>query len=235
MTGYAKDYIGQLCREGRVPARLVGRSWYVLETAIQDHRFGVSDIQPEESIKTAPEPTISPTWESPRYELSTDELLPSVNRLRTDGIDENNEEITDSERLQDTWKTWFDRIADTETVVPVIKKTDEVQELGATEIVDAVEEKMEEEKPIDVPVHAVYRQPPEEFLPHRSKNEEEIELEPKENKIWSRTSIMTIQVCSVLVSIIVASLAVIGSGYLDKYVISISQVRIMAGVGLYNK
>ncbi|MHB1163603.1 MAG: hypothetical protein ACYCZZ_03760, partial [Minisyncoccota bacterium] len=40
ITGYAKDYIGQLCREGRVSARLVGRSWYVLEAAIQDHRFG---------------------------------------------------------------------------------------------------------------------------------------------------------------------------------------------------
>ena len=53
MTGYAKDYIGQLCREGRVPARLVGRSWYVLETAIQDHRFGTTD-------ETAPSASIPP-------------------------------------------------------------------------------------------------------------------------------------------------------------------------------
>jgi hypothetical protein len=32
VTGYAKDYVGQLCREGRVEARLVGRNWYVLES-----------------------------------------------------------------------------------------------------------------------------------------------------------------------------------------------------------
>lgn len=40
ITGYAKDYVGQLCREGRVSARQVGRAWYVLETAIKEHRFG---------------------------------------------------------------------------------------------------------------------------------------------------------------------------------------------------
>ncbi len=40
ITGYAKDYVGQLCREGRVTARLVGRSWYVLEDSIRAHRFG---------------------------------------------------------------------------------------------------------------------------------------------------------------------------------------------------
>src|SRR5271155_2795244 len=40
ITGYAKDYVGQLCREGRVEARLVGRNWYVLESSIRAHRFG---------------------------------------------------------------------------------------------------------------------------------------------------------------------------------------------------
>ena len=40
ITGYAKDYVGQLCREGRVQARLVGRNWYVLESSIHEHRFG---------------------------------------------------------------------------------------------------------------------------------------------------------------------------------------------------
>lgn len=40
LTGYAKDYIGQLCREGRVEAKLVGRSWYVREESLRGHRFG---------------------------------------------------------------------------------------------------------------------------------------------------------------------------------------------------
>ena len=39
ITGYAKDYVGQLCREGRVSARLVGRNWYVLESSIREAPF----------------------------------------------------------------------------------------------------------------------------------------------------------------------------------------------------
>lgn len=40
ITGYAKDYVGQLCREGYVEAKRIGRGWYVLESGIKDHRFG---------------------------------------------------------------------------------------------------------------------------------------------------------------------------------------------------
>ena len=250
MTGYAKDYIGQLCREGRVPARLVGRSWYVLETAIQDHRFGTADIQSEESQQSSvPEAVISDKWESPRYETASDELLPSVNRLKTAEmgfIDENSEEVKESERLQDTWKTWFDRIADTETDVPVVEnvKTDAKAEIEVIETKTEVVEKIEEE-PVDVPMHTIYRQPPEELLPHSThleveppsedEEQEELVVTQKERKGWNRVSIMAVQVFSVLLAVIVSSLAVIGSGYLDEYIISSSQVRIIAGVGVYNK
>lgn len=220
MTGYAKDYIGQLCREGRVPARLVGRSWYVLETAIQDHRFGTADIQPMEPIKE-PSPTVLPsTWEPPRYEASSDDLLPSVNRLRTtesavtvNGADQHDEPVA-TESLQDSWKAWFDHVANTEieTMVPVVI----------------------EEKPINVPIHAIYKQPPEELLP-RSVH---LEIEPSSPEVVSKVSnrgIMAIQVFSIISAIVTATLAVVGTGYLDEYVISSSQVRIIAGVGLYNK
>lgn len=40
ITGYAKDYVGQLCREGYIDAKMVGRGWYVLESSIRSHRFG---------------------------------------------------------------------------------------------------------------------------------------------------------------------------------------------------
>lgn len=36
--GYTSDYVGQLCRSGKVDAQLVGRSWYVLENSIQGHK-----------------------------------------------------------------------------------------------------------------------------------------------------------------------------------------------------
>lgn len=105
VTGYAKDYIGQLCREGRVPARLVGRSWYVLETAIQDHRFGLADIQQNESTEAIVplEEKATTAWESPRYEAYPD-------------------------NLQDSWKEWFDRISDTKMSNSVIEKTKETLE-----------------------------------------------------------------------------------------------------------
>ena len=36
--GYTADYIGQLCRAGKVSAQLVGRSWYVSETSLRAHK-----------------------------------------------------------------------------------------------------------------------------------------------------------------------------------------------------
>lgn len=38
ISGYTKDYIGQLCRAGALPARMVGRSWYIEEQALKAHR-----------------------------------------------------------------------------------------------------------------------------------------------------------------------------------------------------
>src|SRR6185369_4066687 len=64
ITGYAKDYVGQLCREGRVTAQLVGRSWYVLETSIREHRFGSAESQERPS---APRKDVSSTWQTPTY------------------------------------------------------------------------------------------------------------------------------------------------------------------------
>ena len=218
MTGYAKDYIGQLCREGRVPARLVGRSWYVLETAIQDHRFGTTDIQPKENVHITTEPTISSTWESPRYEASIDEFLPSVNRLRvhTDSVEENSEEFKASERLQDTWKTWFDRVADTETAVPVIEKA---------EIMEKIEEEKPVEDEVDIPIHTIYE------LPQNEPEKQSIRQVKQRGK---RVIVRAIQVSSILFAIIMASIAMIGSGYLDKY-ISINQVSVISGILIYNK
>lgn len=37
LTGYAKDYIGQLVRKGKLDAKRVGRSWYVSEAEIKAH------------------------------------------------------------------------------------------------------------------------------------------------------------------------------------------------------
>lgn len=36
--GYTADYVGQLCRAGKVDAQLVGRSWYVSEDSLRAHK-----------------------------------------------------------------------------------------------------------------------------------------------------------------------------------------------------
>jgi hypothetical protein len=38
LSGYTKDYIGQLCRAGKIPSKMVGRSWYVKEDSLKEHR-----------------------------------------------------------------------------------------------------------------------------------------------------------------------------------------------------
>lgn len=37
-TGYTMDYIGQLCRKKKMDSQLVGRTWYVRESEITEHR-----------------------------------------------------------------------------------------------------------------------------------------------------------------------------------------------------
>jgi len=238
ITGYAKDYIGQLCREGRVQARLIGRSWYVLEAAIQDHRFG----NPE--IELSP-PPIS-TWEAPRYEASSEELLPALNRLKntetpadTEASTNNQENVQEtSQHLQDSWREWFDHVAE---------DTDVSGDIVASAISDEETEVKESEEPeiendtdteVQVPIHTIYQAPPEELLPRHMVAES-----PRSEHITTRMRskglhkgvIRTIQTTGAMLAVIVAAVAVIGSGYFDTYVTSSSQVMMIAGVALYNR
>jgi len=60
ITGYAKDYIGQLARGGKIAATRVGRAWYVDEQAIKKHAGISSDagetIKGEEGAENTPLP-----------------------------------------------------------------------------------------------------------------------------------------------------------------------------------
>jgi hypothetical protein len=38
--GYTTDYVGQLCRSGKIGSRLIGRSWYVSIDELSSHRTG---------------------------------------------------------------------------------------------------------------------------------------------------------------------------------------------------
>lgn len=228
MTGYAKDYIGQLCREGRVPARLVGRGWYVLETAIKDHRFG--DQKTEQEIEAEPPtPAFPSTWEAPRYEASSFEVLPSINRLQDvkESIPEEEDGSDVAQHLQDSWRAWFDRVAmntaeSVATIEPEKPQEEEVSE--------------EEEGDVQVPIHAIYEPIPQELLPRRNLGvRPPSEESAKEQKTGSRVVVRAIQMAGVVFATLAIAVASIGTGYFDTYVTSVSQASVISGMSLYNR
>ena len=248
MTGYAKDYIGQLCREGRVPARLIGRSWYVLEAAIQDHRFGAVGSEQKDgdtSALAASEGTVDlqKTWESPRYVVVSEEPLPSVNRLEDMELADSPPGQKDIQHIQDSWKDWFDRFDDigqsvTEEVVPDAQEDEMIEE-------EPAKEEESDKIAVQIPIHVErpgscsLSLPPEELLPLRtvvapmsaiSISDSSTDRIGGNNKIWGM-----IQVSGALVAAVIAVVAVLGSGYFDAYIISNNQVRAVAGVALYNR
>lgn len=101
ITGYARDYVGQLCREGHVTARLVGRSWYVLEDSIRAHRFG------EEETVEVPEEPVS-DWESPRYISEDAPQMPKVPERAHEQVSVE-EKVAALSDMQEAWKDWFEK------------------------------------------------------------------------------------------------------------------------------
>ncbi len=239
VTGYAKDYVGQLCREGRVPARLVGRGWYVLESAINDHRFGdpktASVVNKED--RNEEETTPSSALQSPRYMAVTTEILPSVNRLKTDV-----EEVS-SPHPQDTWQAWFDTFESVANA-SVVDDT-EVEESTPTSEVGAPTESVgEEDTPVSIrAIHNSQYQPlpafEEPVLHHHvevveESNQEELDTS-REEPTRARRGFKTIQMAGMLVALIMTITAAFGSGYFDRYIISNSTARVIAGVILYQR
>lgn len=138
ITGYAKDYVGQLCREGRVEARLVGRNWYVLDSAIREHRFGKSE---EKTTSNEPEQRIEDpvsTWKRPEYVAETPAFVPTL-APKTDEQQLGTPAIAD---MQSAWREWFqekqpvqapsDEVSDSkvafEAMVDEVAAIDEVSE-----------------------------------------------------------------------------------------------------------
>lgn len=238
LTGYAKDYVGQLCREGRVPARLVGRSWYVLESAIRDHRFSATDPRSEKPARSAP--LSPPTWESPRYEASSDELLPPLNRVQAADISTEPADVppeVSQQHLQDSWRAWFERVGNSGG--PDVSEPEE-EAPPAPEPVPAEEAREVETEEVNIPIRTVYELPPDDLLPRRHvtevQDDEEFMGEQQERRpARGRGMVRTIQMAGVLVAAVTAIFAALGTGYLDKYIISNSPVGIIAGVASYNR
>ena len=243
MTGYAKDYVGQLCREGRVPARLVGRNWYVLESAIQDHRFGPPEAEPEPEKQVQAEDSsfFSATWQSPRY-VASEESLSAVDILKSSAEPEEDLHAVE-ERVHDSWKEWFDRFDLKESgPEPAPEPESDALSQEAPEKAEEVAEEEEIRVPIrtysSAPRQSARRLPPEELLP-RSLAKEYILLSNLQNQkavgYRRKTGFRAVQVFSMAFAMVMVALAAIGSGYLDSYLISHSRASMISGVILYNR
>jgi hypothetical protein len=100
---YTSDYIGQLCRAGKVDAHLVGRTWYVYPPSLESHQSTrYSEVRSAEKIQDKVinskisrlnvEPPLSKrtvrapdshfekrvTWKQPAYTPDHESLLPTV-------------------------------------------------------------------------------------------------------------------------------------------------------------
>ena len=66
LCDYTADYVGQLCRGGKLEATRIGRSWYVSESSIIAHREGqvvqeeTKEFDVSEELKKVKESRLSP-------------------------------------------------------------------------------------------------------------------------------------------------------------------------------
>ncbi len=76
IINYAQDYIGQLCRSGKLDCKMVGRSWFVTEESLLSHRENAIDNTQERVLKViknndvAIKETIQATIEEKKVEAS---------------------------------------------------------------------------------------------------------------------------------------------------------------------
>ena len=86
--GYTPDYIGQLCRAEQVKCTLVGRSWYVNEESLREHRKGryrSSSAKSKEHLRKVVEdqssaPLQMKSSSTVRYETDEEDLFPVLKK-----------------------------------------------------------------------------------------------------------------------------------------------------------
>ncbi|HEX8591559.1 MAG TPA: hypothetical protein VF696_02320 [Candidatus Paceibacterota bacterium] len=262
ITGYAKDYVGQLCREGYVEAKMVGRSWYVLESSIRDHRFGSETPEVLKYAATATDDAPLSTWQPPVYapeeparipELAPrEETAPSVPA----GLTAANT-IAD---MQDAWREWFDTrqaatLDEIEEETPnededeeaVVEEAEEVEpELG---IAEENESESWNEEPVAIPVHKMATPAPEpsaDVVPIRRQYQPRAaafsmpvrpKSAPRQQRERSDRKGANVVTMALLVALgaLVLIVGVVGSGFADAYMEDNVVLRYLGGTSTIYK
>jgi hypothetical protein len=248
ITGYAKDYVGQLCREGRVDARLVGRNWYVLETSIREHRFGTKGtVASEESDNV---PVVESTWEKPRYVAETPTYIEPLRS--TGGVHAatnasfGGKEASMSD-MQSAWQEWFTKKS-LEPEAPSVKAEIRREEALDTPVV-------EEEESIPVHITPIFDQTesasydeaqnePEETEEIQSTRRGENYGEGRKQLIrasrekW-RPNNLVLQSIFIGIAVVSVAISAIGSGFAERIGLSsvyrLPEINLLSGVNTVNR
>lgn len=93
--GYTSDYLGQLCRGGDIDCTMVGRTWYVKEQSLLDHKKtryrstaakSKSSLRQMTAVEVGPKKAVSSpvkpiNQKSYHYESDISDLLPLIKKL----------------------------------------------------------------------------------------------------------------------------------------------------------
>ncbi len=212
LTGYAKDYVGQLCREGRVQARLVGRAWYVLETAIQDHRFGSADTKEEQEPHAfVTKPVLPEQWDAARYSIPEPALLPELKKVALEPAVEPYEASIETESVKPVEESWEELFRSSVRVESATEESSSTVEQPGV-VMTNIQPKI---SPVTSSVQDIR-------ISSRHK---------KRNGVWTRVLSLSLMVVAALS----VSTAALNSGFFDAYLISASRATVITGFSVYQK
>jgi hypothetical protein len=253
ITGYAKDYVGQLCREGRVPARLVGRSWYVLESALADHRFG--NDEPEKNLEDTP---IQDTRQESgkedtvysRYEVGQTKDLEIIPQT----VQSTDTKSADQPNIQEVWEAWFERVGKTASAQQEL--TEVAKEVSETDVVKKEEQAVEPEGVKDLQEIEKTEARPQEIVATSENVKDSLVVQTEEasqkvissnanSEIWKPQQKRTQHVFSPIQTASKIAVGVVtlfftiafafGTGIFDRMIISAERDSFLAGVSMYKK
>ncbi|HVY56006.1 MAG TPA: hypothetical protein VHC46_09650 [Thermodesulfobacteriota bacterium] len=239
ITGYAKDYVGQLCREGRVEARLVGRNWYILESSIREHRFGEEE-KTQEMADAAPQRA----WESPVYVPERPQPVPMLTPREASEARESYQGAEKPDHgalltdMQSAWQEWFTRKKEhaepleeaTEQPVSIVRSPDEEELPEEAEAIMA----SEPQNTLDLThIDELRGEVEEEDEAAEEEPEEEYE-EIVEERVRRYPGTAPIRAAFIAITLIAIVVTLIGTGFAGKYggsiVSRIPEVHLISGV-----
>ena len=265
LSGYAKDYVGQLCREGRVESKLVGRSWYVYEPSIREHRFnderskgkGLGENADAAESKTSENTNIQAVWQQPAYTAETFETMPvlSENEPVSAPIQEAEAPKAVSE-MQSTWQEWFSErsigsvypqqrnepqapVYERQPVVQPVRREEPVPVRMIVSDIEPIKPYKTEERPVPQAFQPIAIERPVQGRVLSPREETHQVPHPrKRHKQNKNTSVIT-KAFLIGVIVVVASIALVSTGLVDELhltgVSNSSVLQYLQGSSVVNK